>query len=271
MYDANKYLIKPEVACYDFSYAELCTDYGPANIFISHVWSESAFKTLLAIQHLARFLREHGKDKISMPGDSHKLDSSPTMGTDTKEVRIWFCTTCNNQARVKEELGEDVNYSPFAQVLQSPQCSTMAVVSPLEALGRKWCIYEFCLGSKLNKRPLLVTSEGIFQAGTVAPKELYELAKKLPKFRCEHATCTSPDDANLIDSAVDGMGGYDKLDSDVKQIFFQAIEEAHAWTQEAFKKIEEWRCDALSSDKENSGIRLRLAASSSDDLFDCVA
>ena len=39
MYDACANIILPHVASVDSSYAELHTDYGPPNLFLSHVWS----------------------------------------------------------------------------------------------------------------------------------------------------------------------------------------------------------------------------------------
>uniref|UniRef100_A0A7S2QAE7 TIR domain-containing protein n=1 Tax=Zooxanthella nutricula TaxID=1333877 RepID=A0A7S2QAE7_9DINO len=165
------------------------------------------------------------------------------------DVRVWFCTTCNNQKRVIEELGDDVSRSPFAQVLQSVRCSTVAVVSPLEALNRKWCNYEFCLGTKMGKRPLLVTDQGIVQAGMVVPQQLFQLAEKLRNFHCKQATCFNAADAALIDNAVEDMGGYDQLDSAVKQMFYAAIKDAHAWTQQALRIISgEHSRDSFSSD-----------------------
>merc|ERR1719253_922529 len=84
--------------------------------------------------------------------------------------RIWFCTCCNNQCRVTKELGANVADTPFAHVIRSPICKGLAIISPLLALSRKWCNYEFALGHAAGKSVALVASSGIVQAGQVPPK-----------------------------------------------------------------------------------------------------
>merc|ERR1712079_437334 len=74
--------------------------------------------------------------------------------------RVWFCTVCNNQSRVTEELGDDLYQSPFAQVLRSSSCSQVALVSPFLALNRKWCDYEFCVAREQQKVVMLLTEDG---------------------------------------------------------------------------------------------------------------
>merc|ERR1711974_391524 len=51
MYDICSHFIQPEVARYDASYAEVCTDYGPAHVFFSHVWSCPAYDTLQSVKN----------------------------------------------------------------------------------------------------------------------------------------------------------------------------------------------------------------------------
>jgi len=219
MYDAGKYIIRKKVVCFDASYAELRTDYGFADAFISHVWGESAYVTLQSIRKLKDSQRQNGSVVGNVP------------------FRVWFCTTCNNQSRVKEELGADVHHSPFAQVLRSPACQKVAMISPFKALRRKWCNFEFCIAMESEKPVLLVTSEGTVQEGEVAPKTLNELSKVVSDFKCETATCHNKDDEALINEAVDRIGGYIALDRTLRKTFMQAIDEAHKFTAEAQLRI----------------------------------
>jgi len=239
MYDACQHLVLKKVACLDASYAELCTDYGPPKLFISHVWRETAYNTRSAVAKLkealitrpwdTRLTRKWGSKAQSFSHDS--LDAQ-------FDYRVWFCTVCNNQSRIKEELGQDVQYSPFAQVLSLPSCQRVALISPFLALERKWCNYEFCAAKHANKTVLMVTSEGIVQAGQVAPKTLDKLSRKIVAFNCERSTCTSPEDEALINEAIQRMGGYSALNTELTQIFHQAIDEAHAWAKKALDRIQ---------------------------------
>merc|ERR1719387_3098608 len=41
----------------------------------------------------------------------------------------------------------------------------------------------------------------------------------------------------MIDAAVSSMGGYEAINTKITKIFFQAINEAHTWTEQARKRI----------------------------------
>jgi hypothetical protein len=241
MYDACHYIVMPEAACVDASYAELRTNYGPANVFISHVWAESAVNTYEAINKFHNWTRMQSKT------------NSCTSDLKSVLLRVWFCTICNNQSRVAEELGSDVYLSPFAQVLRSSSCHQVSLVSPFRALNRKWCNYEFCVASHEGKEVVMLTTEGVVQAGHVPPQTLNELAKTVVNFNCKDATCTSPADEKFIDDAVKQMGGYEHLDAELKTVFQHAIFEAHHYMDQAvacFGQPEEhlrWKIKSLKS------------------------
>merc|ERR1719326_1573571 len=91
-------------------------------------------------------------------------------------VMVWFCTVCNNQNRIVEELGSEILESPFAHVLRLPSIKTVALVSPLKALERKWCTFEFSIAVAQGLNILMVTHNGVIQAGQVAPIVLKGLA-----------------------------------------------------------------------------------------------
>jgi len=215
MYDACKHIVIPEAAVFDWSYAELHTKCGPPTLFLSHVWAETANKTQEALHKLNTW--------ISLKLRAH---TSIQEGHDTS-LKVWFCTLCNNQSRVVEELGCDVTLSPFAQVLRSESCAQVALISPFRALHRKWCNYEFCVSRIENIPVLMVMAEGVIQAGQVAPKTLHMLAEKVVGFNCRDATCTNYADECFIDAAVAKMGGYEELTARLHAVFRAAILEAH--------------------------------------------
>jgi len=136
--------------------------------------------------------------------------------------------------------------SPFAQVLQSNSCSVVAIVSPLKALERKWCTFEFSFASVLKKQVLMLTEDGVLQEGHVTPKALHDLAMKLVYFDCREASCTDPGDSKLIDDAVRGMGGYEVLTGDLLSVFDDAITAAHDHTDEALELIRNKRSETPS-------------------------
>eukprot|EP00404_Azadinium_spinosum_P001059 CAMPEP_0180432352 /NCGR_PEP_ID=MMETSP1036_2-20121128/8872_1 /TAXON_ID=632150 /ORGANISM="Azadinium spinosum, Strain 3D9" /LENGTH=284 /DNA_ID=CAMNT_0022438145 /DNA_START=101 /DNA_END=956 /DNA_ORIENTATION=+ len=239
-------MIIPDVlACFDWSYAELNTDVGPANIFVSHPWGEAVTVTAHAIRKFA--------DNLQIPKDQvagiRRADTRDTLSA--LLTRVWFCTLCNNQSRVQEELGgQNLLESPFTRVLRSPLLSTVIMVSPFEALERKWCNYEFCLASALGKKVLMLTEDGIVQEGHVAPATLVGLAEKLRDFDCKDAHCSNKDDERLIDAAVDKMGGYEKITSCVRRIFHASIRKAHEHTQRALRHVHE--------DSDNEDLRTAM-------------
>ncbi|CAJ1385440.1 unnamed protein product [Effrenium voratum] len=220
MYHALPHVIIPEAAVYDASWAEIHSRYGPANVFVSHVWGETAQNSMEALKKLYLWVK------------SQPRETCPTT------FRAWFCTICNNQSRISEELGTEVMESPFYQVLSAPSCTEVGLVSPLLALNRKWCNFEFCLANSLNKPVWMVTSDGVVQAGAVPPKCLKDLADAVLHFHCKDAACSVQEDEKLIDNFVDSMGGYDALDKNLKDVFSGAIQNAHRHTEEAIKLVQ---------------------------------
>lgn len=214
MYDVCHRIVDQTATPADCSFAERFCTYGPAQVMISHVWAEKIVNTSRAMDSLVNIF-----------------------GSDWPSVRIWFCTTCNNQGRVKEEIGDDVGRSPFAQVLGSPYCVCMATVCPEVALTRKWCVYEYSRALRLGKDVWLATPEGVLQHGDVRPSYLKALAASVASLRCADAKCTSGVDAALIDRAVREHGGYDMMDTELKKALLAAIAKAQAYLDDAREGI----------------------------------
>merc|ERR1740129_2367675 len=143
MYDACTHLVIKQAATLDSSYAELYTEFFYPTLFLSHVWSETAYRTRQAIRNW--------KLERTARGVSVRTEDS------FRWMSVWFCTACNNQARMQDELGSDVMQSPFARVIAA--CSQIAIIAPLHALSRKWCNFEFCLANAGCKGVLMVTDQ----------------------------------------------------------------------------------------------------------------
>jgi len=158
---------------------------------------------------------------------------SSTVGTEAENMKLWFCTTCNNQSRIDEELGSSILSSPFAQVVSHSSVQTVALISPLKALSRKWCTFEFSLAQHAGKDTLLVTKDGVVQAGQVPPIFLKELSESLVHFDSEKASVSTVKDGIMIDEAVADMGGFNVINEHVILIFGKAIDEAHMCTEYA--------------------------------------
>lgn len=242
MYDACEHLIKKEVVPMDASFAELRTDFGPPDIFISHVWAETAHHTLLSIQKFRSDFREASSASALLTIRDTDTDISRSRSSSYfDQTRVWFCTACNNQSRIQEELGEHVHNSPFAKVIRLDGCRRAVLLSPFKALKRKWCNYEYCLAVEFGKERLTVTTEGVVEWGQVAPKTLNDLSEMLCDFKSEDATCNNQTDGQLIDDAVRRMGGYLQIDIKLRDIFTEAIAEAQAFTEKARARLSESR------------------------------
>merc|ERR1712070_751413 len=152
-------------------------------------------------------------------------------GMSSELFRVWFCTLCNNQSRIQEEIGTNLESSSFMQVLKSDTCRHFALISPLEALKRKWCAFELSLSIERQKLRnatsiLLVTDDGVVQDGQVAPDRLLMMARGAQNFKAENATCWSSEDSKMIDSFVHAGGGYDLITATVKKAILQALSAA---------------------------------------------
>ena len=95
------------------------------------------------------------------------------------------------------------------------------------------------------------------QAGQVAPKDLYNLARQVGDFSCADASCASIEDQVMIDEAVEEMGGYAALDADLRGAFAEAIEAAHHFTSCALSISP----SIASMSRQTSGNRVETEAS----------
>merc|ERR1719160_109596 len=127
---------------------------------ISHVWMSKVSDTYEALKQLVQSLE------------------------DWQSIRVWFCTACNNQRRVTEEIGSNIETSAFAQVLNSPYCESMVTLNPGLALARKWCTYEYSQALHVHKQVWLATPHGVLQSGDLKPSMIMELAEQVKNLQC---------------------------------------------------------------------------------------
>eukprot|EP00746_Dinoflagellata_sp_MGD_P139552 gnl/MRDRNA2_/MRDRNA2_72998_c0_seq2.p1 gnl/MRDRNA2_/MRDRNA2_72998_c0~~gnl/MRDRNA2_/MRDRNA2_72998_c0_seq2.p1 ORF type:complete len:304 (-),score=60.75 gnl/MRDRNA2_/MRDRNA2_72998_c0_seq2:184-1095(-) len=201
MYDVCECIVKPKATLRDCSFAERFCSYGPAQLMISHVWMTKVSDTRDALNLLTESLENW------------------------QSIRVWFCTVCNNQCRVVEEIGTSIETSAFAQVLNSPYCESMVTLNPALALTRKWCTYEYSQALHVHKPVWLATTHGVLQSGDLKPSMIMELAEQVKNLKCANASCSNKEDAALIDEAVARRGGYSVMDAQLKRALCKAIAE----------------------------------------------
>lgn len=85
----------------------------------------------------------------------------------------------------------------------------------------------------MSKHVWLDTRDGVLQHGDVRPSALSVLADRVKNLKCSEASCTSSDDAKLIDEAVVRGGGYEHMDSKLKEDMLTAIASAQAYLDQA--------------------------------------
>lgn len=247
MYHAVKHAVRPSTAAAQSSLAELL-DFGPAETFVSHWWGSKVDSTLEAL------------DKHCNGRDS---------------VRVWICSVANNQRRISEELGVNIEQSSFSLALHSPSCKAMALMldDGCETLKRIWCLYEvLCVilmrdnhestrGWDSDDEPPiefdLCTPQGILNHGTLHAKAM-EIAGLVSAIDVKNANCSNPHDKALIDVAIktELSYGYEEMNCRIRE----AVDQSLVKTQEICQaQIHKMRTDLFSSTEINLSSRWRLA------------
>jgi len=211
MYEAVEHSILPSTAAAQSSLAELL-DFGPAETFVSHWWGSKVESTLEALE-------KHCE------------------GHDT--VRVWICSVANNQRRITEELGSDIDGSSFSQALHSKHCRAMALMldDGCETLKRIWCLYEvLCVilmrdNHDHDQIPIefdLCTSQGILNRGNLHTQAM-EIGELVSAIDVAHAQCSNPQDKVLIDAAIQlHLGGHEQMNCRIREAVDQSLEKTQA-------------------------------------------
>jgi len=205
MYQANDKLIKPCTAAAQCSLAELL-DFGPVETFVSHFWGSPVPDTLLSLSLHAG---------------------------DNAEKRVWICSLANNQRRLEEELGNDVDKSTFAQALKSGTCGAMALIldQDMGSLTRFWCLYEIMTVITMRQNGFpdflfdLCTPQGVINRGDAPPEFSVLVGKRLAEIDVEHAQCSNDQDRAMIERAIqERIGGYVTMNEQIRLLVAYGLE-----------------------------------------------
>eukprot|EP00931_Biecheleriopsis_adriatica_P118213 TRINITY_DN93666_c0_g1_i1.p1 TRINITY_DN93666_c0_g1~~TRINITY_DN93666_c0_g1_i1.p1 ORF type:complete len:983 (-),score=152.76 TRINITY_DN93666_c0_g1_i1:27-2975(-) len=213
MYDIARHWIHPETASSQSSMSSLLS-FGAVTVFVSHYWGEPIKDTLMTLSRHERMLQAQGS-----PGG----------------VRYWLCSIANNQRRIAEDLGADIDSSPFGQTLRSDSCIGMALMFGLKGspLTRFWCLYEITTIVNLREREGkanlmfdICMPSGVITRGESNMDRLIDVGKMVAEINVEDASCTDPEDRRRIDARIrETEGGYARMNAEIRQLVAKGLED----------------------------------------------
>lgn len=205
----------------------------PVNIFMTHCWEEGIYEF-------------HRKVKRYIHGDpTHTTKSDPRPA----EPHIWCCFLANPQCwqrqDLKELLGQDPMKSPFAKALMARNAADELLVKCVWLVSnratsiytRLWCVLELKIAMDLGL-PIVfsLSSASVDPSGTPIPRltpnpeqPVRVNGMDLGSYRLrdqlligfdgvQHAECSDPDDAKLIQAAV--LGSEKQINTMIERISF---------------------------------------------------
>ncbi|CAE7381871.1 SCUBE1 [Symbiodinium necroappetens] len=222
MYYVCSNIVKPLTKPYQLSFAELV---GPKTIrwFVSHFWG-------MPVHHFMDAVRKHALSDQE----------------EWRESAYWICTFSNSQWHVKEELGNGHwEQSSFYLALTSPDCKGTAMVldEGVQPLQRIWCLFEvyhtICLSRDGRSQGLLLcTSTGVLQEGKAGADVAVAVAERAKDLDTRSAKATSEEDRQMIHRLIEQMpGGFEAMNSFVRETIYYALEASHQHYESAFKKL----------------------------------
>jgi len=217
MRDVVEKVVKNETKGKGVGYALLKNAASPlrARVMVSHSWDEVYHEFVAAIQ-----LFEKEKDAVA----------------------YWVCAMAIYQNEdgagptIKEQLGPDPHYGPFATVLKQADLMIAIVDSAGNLYERMWCIFEMFVALEL-KLKVEVAQYSIVQhigfshfSGDMAGDELIAplLKQCETPINCNLARCGNPrnpmnDDEKEIRKAIESGVGYAYVDRKIETARFEAV------------------------------------------------
>jgi len=197
MYRLVEVAVRPDTAASQSSLAEVF-DFGPVDTFVSHYWGSVVSHTLLCLEKHA------GGDEA---------------------LRIWLCSMVNNQRRIAEELGKDIDRSPFARALNCRSCRAAALILDTDGapLKRFWCLYEIMTIIQLMRSDKgmmfdLCTPQGVVNRGDVPPSFAIKIGAVVAAIDVQHAGCSNENDRVMIEQAIcERLGGYESMNRTIRE------------------------------------------------------
>lgn len=217
MYQAVSAWIKPETGPSQSSLAAL-SDFGPVDTFVSHWWGSPLKQTLEALKR-------------------HMDGGDPNQ-------RFWICSVANNQWRVSEELGDDIDTSPFRQALACGTCKSMALMLDTDGapLKRYWCLYEIMTVMRLRNegRPMeldLCTPDGVINRGSVKPEVGLKVASMVAQIDVAAAECWHDVDKRMITAAINQhLGGFERMNEQIREFVADGLHIMYEGLTEEFNQ-----------------------------------
>ena len=222
MYYVCSNIVKPLTEPFQLSFVELV---GPTSIqwFVSHYWG-------MPVRHFSDAIRKHAQ----------------CLDGDWEDSSYWICTFSNSQWHVKEELGlGQWQNSSFYLALRSPECqgTTMIIDESVFPLQRIWCLFEVYQTISLSRSEhfhglLLCTSTGVLQQGNAGTDVAVAVAKTVAELDTRSAKATDEEDRLMIHSLIENMpGGFDTMNSFVRDTICSALEVSHLHYESTFKTL----------------------------------
>ncbi|CAE7291939.1 crt [Symbiodinium natans] len=241
MYYLCSNIVKPLTFADKLSYAELV---GPSSVqwFCSHFWG-------MPFLHFIDCLKGHAA------------------------TEIWICTFSNNQWKVAEELGSQVEDSSFYLALHGSTCCGTLFVLDEKALPltRSWCLFELYQSALLYHSGgpfqgiLLGTSTGVMNYGQSSLDLALKLCKTLSTLRLQDATASCDKDKRMIDEAVSSHpGGFQAVNAFLIDAVKSALQQTETRFKEDFAQLQQdlaqsWPQETEASPEETEPSRTEMS------------
>lgn len=214
MHAFNDRIIKPVCEKNGCSVAEYLkisqnVDVGEVDVFANHSWDSRVQSTMLSFEGV------------------FKAREWP------KSLRIWMCSFALHQMKVKEELGDRIEKSPFALVLRNMHGRNLKrfivlVDTDCGLFSRAWCLFEEMKAIDYEMDLILATPEGDIGTGSVPPRFLKQIMDIVRHLDVKNAQCSSDADLKMIKKEIDEKvrGGFDGMTRALKARFRKGVEAA---------------------------------------------
>ncbi|CAE7240551.1 crt [Symbiodinium natans] len=168
----------------------------------------------------------------------------------------WVCTFANNQWKVSEELGDQVQDSSFYLALHGQTCRGTLFILDEKALPltRSWCLFELYQSALLTEQRtgatgstgtafqgiLLGTASGVMNYGQSSADLALKICRTLSTMKLEDATASCEKDKRMIDEAVsDHPGGFHAVNAFLIDAVKNALQQTETRFREDFAQLQQ--------------------------------
>jgi len=238
MHEVVAHWIRKETAVPQCSFASLF-DYGPPDTFVSHFWGHP-------FEDLLKSARKHGE---MVAGN----------GSSGGRRRLWICSFANDQRRINEELGSDIDESAFRKALESKTCTAMALMFGTDGapLQRCWCLYEILQADQRKLQLDICTPTGVVNRGGTRVEQSIDLLETCAQIDVATATCSEPEDQVKILAKITKFGGTKSMNQAIQQKMMVGLDRAMEAQADRLQKVVD--STALQDGEISPGITKRIA------------